>query len=86
MSGNVPVTGPAGSHEELSMAEINELFQWGHRPIWWDPIPPWVAESLSEAVRAQLLLRDIELQQNILKLQQEALGAKAEILRGAVGG
>jgi len=66
--------------------DINELFQWLNRPIHWDPVPDWVLERLDDRVRARLFLRDIELQQNVMKLQLEALSAKAEILQQEIGG
>ena len=69
----------------MAAGDINELFQWLHPPIW-DPIPDWVFERVDEPVRAQLFLRDVELQQAIMQLHLDAVSAKAEILQRAIGG
>jgi len=66
--------------------DINELFQWLRPPLNWDPVPDWVLERVDERVRAQLFLRDVELQQSVMRLQLEALSAKAEILQREIGG
>jgi hypothetical protein len=66
--------------------DINELFQWLRPPLNWDPVPEWVLERVNEKVRAQLFLRDVELQQSVMRLQLEALSAKAEILQREIGG
>ena len=70
----------------MAARDINELFQWLRPPLNWDPVPEWVLERINEDVRAQLFLRDVELQQSVMRLQLEALNAKAEILQREIGG
>ncbi len=66
--------------------DINPMFQWVNPHIIWDPVPDWLLAEIDEQVRNQLFLKDVELQQTILKLHLEALNAKAEILQRAIGG
>jgi hypothetical protein len=70
----------------VANSNINELFQWRDIPIPWDPVPPWIFDQIDERVRAQLFLKDLEVQRVMLQTQLEALNGKIEILQRSLGG
>jgi hypothetical protein len=70
----------------MATRDINELFQWLDRPIYWDPVPDWVTERLDDRIRTQLFLKDLEVQRVILQTQVETLTSKIEILTKTLGG
>jgi hypothetical protein len=70
----------------MANRDINELFQWLDRPIYWDPVPDWVTDRLDDRVRTQLFLKDLEVQRVILETQLGTLTTKIEILTKSLGG
>jgi hypothetical protein len=70
----------------MARPDINELFQWLERPIYWDPVPDWVSERLDDRVRAQIFLRDLEVQRVVLQTQLDNLTANIEVLTKSLGG
>lgn len=70
----------------MAKRDINELFQWLDRPIYWDPVPPWVFKQVDERVRVELFLKDLEVQRVVLQTQLDALESKIGILQKSLGG
>ena len=69
----------------MAQRDINELFQWLDRPIFWDPVPDWLNERLDDRIRIQLFLKDLEVQRVVLQTQLETLTAKIDILTKTLG-
>lgn len=69
----------------MAQRDINELFQWLDRPIFWDPVPDWLNERLDDRIRIQLFLKDLEVQRVVLQTQLETLTSKIDILTKTLG-
>lgn len=69
----------------MANRDINELFQWLDRPIFWDPVPDWLNERLDDRIRIQLFLKDLEVQRVVLQTQLETLTSKIDILTKTLG-
>lgn len=69
----------------MATRDINELFQWLDRPIFWDPVPDWLNDRLDDRIRIELFLKDLEVQRVVLQTQLETLTAKIDILTKTLG-
>lgn len=69
----------------MAQRDINELFQWLDRPIFWDPVPDWLNERLDDRIRIELFLKDLEVQRVVLQTQLETLTSKIDILTKTLG-
>ncbi|HET7821554.1 MAG TPA: hypothetical protein VFL10_08515 [Ornithinibacter sp.] len=69
----------------MANRDINELFQWLDRPIFWDPVPDWLNERLDDRIRIELFLKDLEVQRVVLQTQLETLTSKIDILTKTLG-
>jgi hypothetical protein len=69
----------------MASRDINELFQWLDRPIFWDPVPDWLNERLDDRIRIELFLKDLEVQRVVLQTQLETLTTKIDILTKTLG-
>jgi hypothetical protein len=69
----------------MANRDINELFQWLDRPIFWDPVPDWLNERLDDRIRIELFLKDLEVQRVVLQTQLETLTTKIDILTKTLG-
>ncbi|WP_392544938.1 hypothetical protein [Oryzobacter telluris] len=66
--------------------DINELFQWLDRPIFWDPVPDWLNERFDDRIRTEFLLKDLEMQRVVLEKQLETLTVKIDLIQKTIGG
>ncbi|HYN66242.1 MAG TPA: hypothetical protein VES93_05090 [Ornithinibacter sp.] len=69
----------------MATRDINELFQWLDRPIFWDPVPDWLNDRLDDRIRIELFLKDLEVQRVVLQTQLETLTSKIDILTKTLG-
>jgi hypothetical protein len=69
----------------MAKRDINELFQWLDRPIFWDPVPDWLNERLDDRIRIELFLKDLEVQRVVLQTQLDTLTTKIDILTKTLG-
>jgi hypothetical protein len=69
----------------MAQRDINELFQWLDRPIFWDPVPDWLNDRLDDRIRIELFLKDLEVQRVVLQTQLESLTTKIDILTKTLG-
>jgi hypothetical protein len=69
----------------MAQRDINELFQWLDRPIFWDPVPDWLNDRLDDRIRVELFLKDLEVQRVVLQTQLESLTTKIDILTKTLG-
>jgi hypothetical protein len=64
------------------LPNLPEQLQLSHRiPIYWDPVPPWVAHILDNQILKQLAVIQLEVQKVSLEAQLKALDKTVELLK-----
>lgn len=53
---------------------------------WWDPIPPWFYEHLTDDLSSRLLVVQLQKQARIVEAELDAIKQVTELVGGAVKG
>ncbi len=64
------------------MERLQELFQLLHKPIPWDPIPPWA--KVDDRIRQEFSQLEVKFAQKELELQQQGLQLRLQKLQEVV--